>query len=209
MKSRELLTTPTIIISNYTIFPTQDGKFIHQFTPENTDTVYQFVANREPILINGERYNIGYRKIDGVNHVDVSAIAKADSVDPKVSHYFARHLGEQQRDVETRKSLERVVYTGVTGLYLGKKYAWRIYGEAFPRGVFDAYLEAINYPRINCTTEGTQSIAYKDEGLAEAMDSLVNSCIRINNSSNRFKSHLIPTKKWFNVKAIAAITDRK
>ena len=209
MKSRELFTTPTLIVSNYKILGRSDGKYLHQFTPESTLTVYQFIANREPILVEGEKYNIGYRVVNNNNEVDISAVAKAETVNPKVSHYVARELGEQQREVETRKSKERVVYFGKSELYLGKKYAWRIYGEAFPRGVFDSYLHSIDYPRVNCTTDGTPSIAYKDEGLAEAMETLVNSCVRVSKNSNRFKSDLVPDKKWFNIKAIPAITDRK
>ena len=209
MKSRELFTTPTLIVSNYTISIYGDGKFIHKFTPESSDTIYQFIGNKESLLTEGERYNIGYRKIKGVNQVDISVLAKADTVDPKISHYVARLFGEQQRSVETRKSLERVRYSGVSGLYLGKKYAWRIYGEAFTRGIFDEYLKVINYPTVQCLTDGNQSIAYKDEGLSEVMNVFVDSCVNITSNSNRFKSHLVPEKSWFNVKALSAITDRK
>ncbi|WP_351089707.1 hypothetical protein [Shewanella sp. S1-49-MNA-CIBAN-0167] len=209
MKDRELHTTPTLIVTNYSIRLNKGGKYLHTFTPESTSTVYQFLGNKEAVLVEGERYNIGYTVDNGLNWVNVSAISKSDIVDPIVSHYVARQYGEQQRDVETLKSNERVKHNATDGLYLGKKYAWRIYGEALARGTFDLYLSEINHPTIDCITDISRSIAYKDDGLAKAIDSLINSCIRVNNSSNRFSSPLIPSKKWFNIKGIQAITDRR
>jgi len=56
-------------------------------------------------------------------------------------------------------------------------------------------------------TDGTPSTAYKEEGLAEAMDALIRSVRR--KSGNRFESPLLPSKNWFNVKGLSAITDKK
>lgn len=209
MKSRDLHTTPVLIVTNYTITPDPSGKFLHKFTPENTPTIYQFVANKEAVLEVGQRYNVGYEIIEGVNLVDISAIAKADEVNPTLSHYFARILGEQLRKVETEKSDTRVSYSATDGHYLGKKYAWRIYGMAVARDTFDDYLEAIKHPKVNCLTEGTPSIAYKDIGIDVAMDNLIKSCVKVGKTGNRFSSHLLPAKKWFQVKGLTAITDKK
>ena len=207
MKSRDLHTTPVVVVSNYRIEPHSNGKYLHSFTPETTSTLYQFVANREPLLEEGERYSFGYTVDSGVNWVDTSAIAKAESVDPDASFYVARLLGEGLREVEARKSDERVTHTSKKGYYLGKKYAWRIYGMAIPRDVFDLYLEHIGHPQVHCLTDGSRSLAYLEDGLASAIENLLSSLVRVAN--NRFSSPLVPQKKWFQVKGISAITDKK
>jgi hypothetical protein len=207
MKSRKLLTTPVLIVTNYRVAPHPDGKFLHSFTPENTNTAYHFIANQEPILEEGQRYNIGFTVENGVNWVDVSATAKADDVDQHKSHYVACLLGEEKRAVETQKSDERVQHGATDGHYLGKKYAWRIYGMAVARDTFDAYLADINHPSVLCFTEGSSSTAYKEEGLATAMEALIQTATRV--SGNRFRSPLLPSKSWFQIKGIAAITDKK
>lgn len=207
MKSRDLHTTPVLIVSNYKIVPQSDGKYLHLFTPESTDTVYQFVANREPVLTQGERYNIGYTVDAGINWVDMSATAKASDVDPRKSFYVSRLLGDQIRLVETQKSDERVRHNATDGKYLGTKYAWRIYGMAIARPTFDAYLEDISHPAVPCLTEGSPSIAYKEEGLEAALCALIESATHV--GGNRFSSPLLPSKKWFQVKGLSAITDKK
>jgi hypothetical protein len=210
MRSRNLQTTPVVIVSNYRITPDPaTGKFLHEFTPETTSTVYQFIGNREPIFTEGERYNIGYEVENGTNIVDVSASAKADEVDPVVSHNVARILGEQCSAVETTKSDQRVVHSATSGHYLGKKYAWRIYGMAVAKGTFYDYLEEIRHPSVPCTTEDSASTAYLDTGINTAMDNLINSCSRVGASSNRFSSPLLPSKSWFTIKGISAISDKK
>lgn len=209
MKSRELHTTPVLIVSNYSITPDSSGKYLHTFTPGSTPTIYQFIANQEPILRQGERYNIGYEVINGINWVDISACAEADVINPSVSHYVARQLGEQHRDIETEKSDSRVVHSATDGHYLGKKYAWRIYGMAIARDTFDDYMKEINHPSVSCVTDGSPSVAYKNVGIEVAMDSLINSCVKVGNSGNRFSSPLLPLKKWFQVKGLSAITDKK
>lgn len=185
------------------------GKYLHKFTPEHTPTIYQFLANKEPVLEQGQRYNIGYETINGINWVDMSATAKADEVNPTVSHDVARQLGEQCCAVESGKSDERVTHAATDGHYLGKKYAWRIYGMAIARNTFDEYLEAINHPRAKCLTDGAASIAYKDVAIDSAMDSLIQSCVKVGSAGNRFSSPLLPSKKWFQVKGLSSITDKK
>lgn len=207
MKSRELFTTPVLIVTNYRITSHLGGKFLHSFTPENTSTIYQFIANQEPVLEEGQRYNIGFSVENGVNWVDVSATAKADDVDQYKSHYVARLLGEEKRPIEMQKSNERVQHSATDGYYLGKKYAWRIYGMAVARDTFDAYLEEIKHPSVPWLTEGSSSTAYKDDGLSEAMDALIQTSTRV--GGNRFSSPLLPSKKWFQIKGIPAITDKK
>lgn len=207
MKSRELLTTPVLIVTDYTITPHPGGKFLHTFTPETTNTVYQFIGNQEPILAEGERYNIGYT-IDGcVNWVDISATAKADDVDPQKSFYVSRLLGEERRVIETQKSNERVRHSASDDNYLGKKYAWRIYGMAVARDTFDAYLQDIKHPSVPCITEDTPSIAYKEDGLEAAMNALIQTATWV--GGNRYSSPLLPSKKWFQIKGLYAITDKK
>lgn len=207
MKSRELFTTPVLIVTNYTITALQTGKFLHRFTPETTSSVYQFIANQEPLLNEGQRYNIGYTVEDGINWVDMSATAKADDVDPQKSYYVAGLFGEQLRAAEGRKSDERVRHGALDGRYLGKKYAWRIYGMVVARDTFDMYLKDIGHPTVQCMTDDTPSLAYKEEGLREAMNALIQSVTRV--GGNRFSSPLVSSKKWFQIKGISAITDKK
>lgn len=206
MKSRDLLTTPVLIVSNYSIRPI-DGKFLHSFTPETTGTVYQFVANQEPQLVEGERYNIGYRIEAGRNMVDMSATARASDVDKDVSLYVATVIGAQLRERELSKSLQRVRHSATDGIYLGKKYAWRIYGMMVARDTFEEYLSSIGHPSVACITDDSPSLAYKEDGLKKAMEDFIASAIIV--QGNRFRSHLLPSKKWFQVKGIPAITDKK
>lgn len=206
MKSRDLLTTPTIVVSNYRIIESENT-FLHSFSPETTKTNYCFFGGDQPLLEEGQRYSVGFRSQEGVNWVDLAATARAGDVDKNKSLYVARILGEEGRQLETSKSNSRVIHSAVEGLYLGKKYAWRIYGMAVARDTFDAYLKDIGHAAIPCTTDGTASIAYRDAGLAQAMQLLIDSAVRI--QENRFRSHLLPSKDWFQIKGIPAITDKK
>jgi GR25 family glycosyltransferase involved in LPS biosynthesis len=207
MKSRELHTTPVLVVTDYIITPHSQGKFLHKFRPASTSTIYQFIANQESVLEEGQRYNIGYTVDNGVNWVDMAATAKADHVDKEKTFYVSRICGEEIRAVETTKSDERVQHNAKDGYYLGKKYAWRIYGMAIANDAFYAYLEDINHPFVNCFTEGSPSIAYKEAGLEDAMKALIQSAEWI--GDNRFKSPLFSSKKWFRIKGISAITDKK
>jgi len=207
MKSRELHTTPVLIVTDYRVIPHKDGKSLHTFTPESTSTIYQFIANREPLLEEGQRYNVGYNTDKGVNWVDMSATAKADDVDKDKSYYVSKLLGKEICAAEKNKSDTRVKHKAKSGYYLGKKYAWRIYGMAVGRDTFDSYLVAIGHPTINCLTDDSPSIAYLEKGLLSAMDALISSATH--KDGNRFSSPLLPSKKWFQIKGLAAITDKK
>jgi hypothetical protein len=209
MKSRELLTTPVLVVTNYKIVSYAGGKFLHSFTPESTSTVYQFIANKEPVLEAGHRYNVGYTTDGNVNWVDIAATAKADDVDKNVSYYVSKALGNQLRAVETKKSDERVKHSATDGHYLGKKYAWRIYGMVVARDTFEDYLKEINHPAVACLTDDNPSIAYKEDGIEKAMDALIQSAQRIAGQSNRFTSPLLPSREHFQIKGISAITDKK
>lgn len=209
MKSRTLLTTPVIIVTDYSIQAHPSGKSLHSFHPENTGTLYQFLANKEPVLTEGERYNIAYTVDDatGTNWVEISATARAEAVDPAASYAVASALGEQSRQVEVGKSAARVVHTANDGTYLGVKYAWRIYGMAIAREAFELYLNDRKHPSVPCLTDGNPSTAFKEAGLKDQMDALFASLIHI--SGNRYKSLLFPSKSFFLVKGISAITDKK
>ncbi|HEX8615650.1 MAG TPA: hypothetical protein VF800_30580 [Telluria sp.] len=206
MKSRDLLTTPVVIVTGYTLTSLPNGKYRHQFTPQSTSTLYQFDGNAERVLSEGARYNIGYRVENGANIVDMAATAKADNVDPAVSYYVAVQLGAQNAPINTAKSDSRVIHRG-TGKHLGKKYAWRIYGMVVVRKTFDEYLEKIGHPTVVCTTDGSPSIAYLDSGIDVAMRNLMASLVHV--SGNRYRSPLLPDRKWFNIKGITAITEKK
>lgn len=72
MKSRELFTIHDLIASNYTITKLTYGNYLHKFTPATTATVYEFEANATPIIVEGERYNIGYTlDSEGRNIIDL------------------------------------------------------------------------------------------------------------------------------------------
>lgn len=137
----------------------------------------------------------------------IPSIVKADLVTPTDSQYVARMLGEFMRKKETDKSERRVIHLAKDGRYLGKKYAWRIYGMALSKKVFSEYLDAIGYPSVPCTTLGTQSVAYKEAGLVDAMDKFIDSCTR--KGKKRFKSIYLPNKGAFVVRAIKTIMDDK
>ena len=210
MKSRNLDTKQVVVVTNYTIKPAgTSGKWLHAFTPLSTPTVYQFEANSEPLLTEGDRYSIGFEVKGGVRWVDRSAIARADDVDKTKSHAHARALGEELREEETRKSRTRVVVQsprpGAT--YLGTKYAWRIFGMAVARDTFEDYLRAVAHPAAACETDGNPSHAYEVNNLSIRMDELIQSAVRV--SGNRFRSNLLPDREWFVIKGLKAITDKK
>ena len=210
MKSRDLKTIPVLIVTNYTTKPNSSEDFLHSFTPHNARTVYQFFSEQNtPLLEEGKAYNIAYTEVGGANLVSIKDCAKADLVVPSESHRVARRFGEERRTEETKKSNNRVTHSATDGAYLGRKYAWRIYGMAVAREIFDAYLAEIKHPYVNCITKGTSSIAYLDEGIDKAMEALIESCVRVEDEGNRFKSDLLPGKDWFTVKGIEAITDKK
>ncbi|CDU07950.1 conserved hypothetical protein [Vibrio coralliirubri] len=214
MKSRDLNTIQDLIVSNYDITPNGDGKFTHTFTPENTATIYQFVANGTPELEQGQHYSIGfYVEGDGSKVVDLSCVAKNKEVNPLLSYLFAQQLAEGKHTINKSKNDTRVTHKATDGYYWGKKYAWREFGMSIPQGAFFAYLKEIKHPTTPCITtnpdlnysNNDESIAFKEEGLAQAIENLITSAKKV--TPARYESPLY--SKRFMIKAISAITDKK
>jgi hypothetical protein len=212
MKSRDLFTTPNLIASNYTITKLEDGKYLHRFTPQSTPKVYEFEANATPVIEEGERYNIGYIvDANGRNIVEVSTLSKASLVNPMFSFMAAKNLAQETYAAEKAKNEQRVSYSADDAYYWGKKYAWRMFGTAIPKNAFFEYLKEINHPSVPCITSdpdlpyGNESIAYKEEGLQEAVMNLIASAVKV--SSSYYQSPLYSKK--FSIKGINAITDKK
>ncbi|QFU21481.1 hypothetical protein FM038_004525 [Shewanella eurypsychrophilus] len=213
MKSRKLNTIQDLIVSNYSISSNGDGKFTHSFTPENTDTVYSFVANGTPELEAGEHYSIGFYIEDDNKIVDLSCVAKNQGVNPVLSYLFAQQEALDKHAVNKEKNDTRVTHQAVDGYYWGKKYAWREFGMHLPQGAFHAYLKEIDHPTVPCLTinpdlpyaSNDRSMAYNEEGLTDAIEALVTSAIRV--TPARFESPLY--SKRFMIKAISAVTDKK
>lgn len=206
MKSRDLHTTAVVIVTDYEVHPGPGGKFIHSFHPESTSTEYYFIANRERILEEGQCYNFAYVVEGAKKKVDVSSIAKAADVDPQESYREARVHGEKRRSIEEAKSNSRVVHNK-QGKYLGKKYAWRIYGMSIPNSAFYKYIESCGHATTPCTTDGSPSVAYLEAGLEKRMKDLIDSAVRVR--GNRFRSPLLPGQKSFTIKGVDAVTDKK
>lgn len=213
MKSRELYTIHDLIASNYKISPLANGKFLHQFTPKTTNTVYEFEANSARIIEEGERYNIGYR-VDkkGRNIIEQTALSKTSEVNPFFSYAFAQQIAHENRHAEKTKNDQRVTHKAKDGYYWGKKYAWRMFGTVISKDAFFKYLEEINHPSVPCNTnnpdihfQGEPSTAYKEEGLEEAMRKLIASAKKV--SPAYYKSPLYSKK--LSIRGVKAITDKK
>jgi hypothetical protein len=214
MKSRELNTIHYLIVSNYKIEPIGNGKFLHSFTPATTETVYKFIANGTPEIEEGQRYNIGYF-IDenGDKIIELSALSKNTEVNPTISLLFSKELSKENHNINKGKNDTRVNHHATDGYYWGKKYAWREYGLCIPKDVFYSYLEEIKHPFVECETinpdlqikSNDKSIAYRDEGLSHAIDSLILSAKKV--TARYYKSDLFSRR--FTIRGIAAITDKK
>ncbi|WP_282130418.1 hypothetical protein [Pseudoalteromonas aliena] len=215
MKPRYLKTIYDLIVRDYKIEPIGNGKFIHSFKPATTNTVYKFEANGTPEVEEGERYNIGYYDdANGNKIIETSCLSKNTDVNPMLSYLYATKLSEGKHNVNKSKNDERVSHTAQDGYYWGKKYAWREFGLVISKDAFFAYLKEINHPKVECITRnpgmgfsnsGEPSTAYKEEGLADAVNSLISSAVKI--TKVRFKSPLY--SKQFVIRGIEAITDRK
>lgn len=121
MKSRELLTINDLIASNYTITKLASGNYLHKFTPATTATVYEFEANATPVIVEGERYNIGYT-VDskGRNIIDLSALSPTSQVNPMLSFLAAQQIAKGNYTVEKAKNDQRVTHSAKDGYYWGK-----------------------------------------------------------------------------------------
>ena len=212
MKSRELKTIHDLIVTNYQKKDLGNGRYLHTFQPATTDTIYQFEANVEDVVIEGERYNIGFTEDDGVKTIDTSCLSKCSVLDKDFSYQYARNMSKQKHE----ENDSRVKYSATDGYYWGRKYAWREYGLALPREAFESYLiECIGHPYIECQVitegypQGDDSIAFLDDGLADAIDDLIQSAIIVNKGPY-FKSPLyFGGKRRFTIKGVPAITDKK
>lgn len=213
MKSRELKTIHNLIVSNYEMTSIGNGKFIHTFTPQTTDTVYSFEANGIPELEEGAHYNIGYYEDGDKKIIDRSSTSKADRINPLFSYACAKEFSEEEKISNKNKNDTRVTHSETDGYYWGKKYAWRQFGLAIPKEAFYKYLEEINHPFTKCQTinpdlpfsRNEDSIAYKEEGLDEAIQNLLFSAK--NATKVYFESPYY--SKRFSIRAPQSITDKK
>lgn len=211
MKSKDLRTIHDLIVTDYTISPLANGMFRHRFRPATTDTMYEFEANAVPVVKEGERYNIGYRQIDGLNVIDRSALSLSSATDPIFSLLASRKIAAEQYDEERAKNDRRVTHAGTNGYYWGKKYAWRMFGASIAKDAFYAYLEEIGHTAVLCTTQdpdfpsgNSQSIAYAEAGLEQAMEDLIMSAVK---TGRYYRSPLY--SKSFTINGLNAITHKK
>ena len=213
MKSRDLFTIHDLIASNYTITKLTSSTYKHQFTPATTSTVYEFEANVTPVIVEGERYNIGYTvDSSGRNIIDLSALSLTSQVNPMLSFLAAQHIANGNLSVEKAKNDQRVTHSATDGYYWGKKYAWRMFGTVIAKEAFFQYLEEIKHPSVPCITKDPDlpysndpSTAYAEKGLEDAMRNLITSAKKV--TPAYFKSPLYSKK--FTIKGLNALTDKK
>ncbi|HDC4440570.1 hypothetical protein HV357_21720 [Enterobacter cloacae] len=216
MKSRDLKTIHDLIATNYQKVDFGNGRFLHTFQPATTDTTYQFEANFEDVIVEGERYNIGFTEENGCKVVDLSCLSKSSILDKDFSYLYARNMSKQKHDENKGKNDSRVKYQSEDGYYWGRKYAWREFGLVLPRDAFESYLiDCVKHPIIECVVEtegypkGEDSIAFKEDGLEKAIDELIETAVMVNNGPY-FKSPLyFNNEKRFTIKGVPAITDKK
>lgn len=93
---------------------------------------------------------------------------------------------------------------------IGEKYAWRRFGLVVAQGAFHQYLIDIAHPYVPCKAVSDDigvyshqnSIAYKEDGLEEAMNQLIETAGR---NGRYFSSPLSSTK--FQIKPVNATCD--
>lgn len=212
MKSRELKTIHDMIVTDYTITSIGAGRYRHEFHPETTSTIYEFEANKTPLLKEGERYNIGFMTdSSGRNVVDTATISAASLTSANVSYLAAKAFSAGIEESNRAKNDERVSHKG-RGYHWGKKYAWRRYGLVISKNAFYSYMEEIRHPCVPCVTRdpdlgysNQDSVAYADAGLEKAIDDLIQSAVKV--TDRYYKSPLY--SKQFQIRGVAAITDKK
>ena len=168
------------------------------------------------MLVDGDRYSVGFEVINGHNYVDVYSLGKAASFDKDLSYSVAKHFSDTKSGENQEKNDTRVSYAaGDEDYYWGRKYAWRQYGLVISRNAFDAYLEEIKHPAVNCVTSNPDlgvvgftenSIAYADTGLEAAMDALIQTAVRVGAGQYFRSPHY---SKKFQIRAPSAISDKK
>ena len=129
-----------------------------------------------------------------------------------LSYLYSTKLAEGKHDVNKKKNDDRVRHAETDGYYWGKKYAWREFGLVISKDAFFSYLNEIKHPSVECTTSNPAmsfsndpSTAFKEDGLADAMHSLIKSATKA--TKVRFKSPLY--SRQFTIRGIEAITDKK
>lgn len=211
MKSRDLHTVYDVIVSNYSIRKTSDGKYKHSFTPATTKTIYEFLANEAPVVKEGEHYNIGFTPMpDGRNIIEPSALALSSAVNPMLSYLSAKSYAKEKFDEEKMKNDTRVQHLATDDYYWAKKHAWRMYGAFMAKDAFIQYLDEIGHKSIPCVVNppdrpSSSSTAYAETGLEEAAYLLLTTAQKI--SASLYKSPLFSKK--FTIKGISAISHKK
>jgi len=213
MKARALFTRHDVVISNYRISQIGPKEFLHQFETKTTGTSYEFTTtNSALIIVEGERYNIGFEEQGGKNIVEPSALSKGANVNPIISLMAAKQISKENDVVNRNKNNTRVKHSAIDGYYWGKKYAWRQFGLVVSKGAFYAYLAEIGHPKIDCTTSNPDmpyanepSVAFKDDGLEAAIDELIYNAVP---AGSRYYTSPRYSKK-FQIRGINAITDKK
>ncbi|MEE3935836.1 hypothetical protein V2I68_09755 [Pseudomonas viridiflava] len=154
MKSRNLYTIHDLIVRDYTVTALPSGKFLHEFKPSTTETLYQFETNSSAIeLVDGDRYNIGYIEDTGGRRIiEPSSLGKADTVNKYLSYSAAKQFSLDKLAENQGKNDERVKHKATDGYYWGRKYAWRRFGLMIAKDAFFNYLEEIAHPFVPCKT---------------------------------------------------------
>lgn len=214
MKSRSLHTIHDLIVRGYHVTAMPNGKYLHQFTPSTTSTIYQFETNNSAAeLVDGDRYNIGFRTDSvGRNIIELSAMGRADTVNKVLSYLAAKQFSHDKLEENRGKNDDRVSHKAKDGYYWGKKYAWRRFGLVVSKDAFYQYLEEVAHPFVPCRTTNPDlgvssselSIAFKEEGLEDAIDALIESSVQV---GRYFKSPMYSRR--FQIKPINAISDKK
>lgn len=213
MRGRHLLTAYDVIVNNYNVEEMENGLYLHSFTTKTTGNRYEYEGKRIPIVEEGERYNIGYEKLNGRNIIALNSLSKTSDINKDISYSYAKKIASEDLSKNKKKNDERVTYDAKDGYYWGKKYAWRAYGGiVIAKEAFYRYLDEINHPSVPCITDdpdkpyyGNTSKAYKDEGLKERLDELIETAEQ--HGKRLYKSHLY--SKSFIIKGIKAISDKK
>lgn len=209
MRARDFYTQYDVVVSNYKVIP-NGGKFIHQFTPRSTDTIYQFEStSKTPQVEEGCHYNIGFTEEKGIRRVDYSSLSKTDAVNPQMSLIAAIQCGKEIYTAEKEKNDARIRHSKKDGYYWIKKNAWRVFGMCIAKEKFYEYLAEIGHPTISCTVDNPphppgQSIAYLEDGLEQAMEDLMGTAVK---SGRFYKSPKFSSQ--FSIRGVNAITDKK
>ena len=184
MKSPDLHTVYSLTARDYQIEALPNGKFRHSFSPESTGTVYEFEANEEPVIIEGQNYNVGFkRNAAGRNIVDRSTLSLASVVNPTLSYLAAQSLALEKHHEEKAKNDARVTHAATDDYYWGKKHAWRMFGAFMAEDAFIAYLDESGHKSVPCTmyVEGYppgESTAYAETGLEDAAYLLLTTAVK-------------------------------